>query len=472
MTRGSVTVLLTLALAIAGASAALAQKSDSPAEHGVGRLITQTAKRGTLTPVRGKHHLALKLRGVAPQVVWFDDRPARRTGQIPLARFVRSWAGFGFGEVPPNAALTLLNAADDEDTVVLKLGAPHYKRKTRTVRYPAKLLHRATGNLSHLERRRDDHVPRHFTAASLFIDDAGYGLPPGCQPGLPYITCTYTSSTRLSVDSMVSQLESALGRQIDSSTPLWTQAWGGRGAQGADSGSLYPGAYGGYAGYAIAVTSIGTLSGDTLYLYVGASGSKHANSGGQGGASTIVSTQAISSIAAFPGGVQVVAGGSGGGGKGCPGRGGAGGVAIAAASLGDVNGSGQSGQGANVGGGGSGGNGGAAGGKDDSAGTDGLGGYGGPGKLSSAVGWVNGGAVDPAAAGWATGAGGGGHDGGGGGYGGGGAGASCGGGGGGGSWAHALVKVDGLLFVDPDVPTDSEQGDGAQSRVVLTFHLS
>ena len=177
VTRGLVSVLLTLGLATAGATAAMAQQPGSSGTQDLGRLMTQTAERGTLMPVKGKHHLALKLRGVAPQVVWFDDRPARRTGQIPVGRFVHDWEGFGFEEVPPNAALTLLNAADDEDTVVLKLGAPHYKKTTRTVRYPAKLLHRATGNLSHLERQRDDHVPRHFTAASLFIDDAGYGLP-------------------------------------------------------------------------------------------------------------------------------------------------------------------------------------------------------------------------------------------------------------------------------------------------------
>ncbi len=468
MTRGAATVLLTLALAVAGATAALAQEPGSPADQGLGRLITQTAKRGTLKPVKGAHHLALKLRGVAPQVVWFDDRPARRTGQIPVGRFVRSWARFGFEEVPPNAALTLLDASDDEDTVVLKLGAPHYNRKTRTVRYPAKLLHRATGNLSHLERQRDDHVPRHFTSASLFIDDAGYGLPAGCQPGLPYIKCTYTSSTTLSVDSMVSQLQSGLGRPIDSPTPLWVQAWGGRGAKGAsDRGD--DGAFGGYAGYAISVPSVGALSGDELYLYVGASGSEHANSGGQGGASTIVSTQAISRITDFPGGLQVVAGGSGGGARGCGGvgRGGGGGVAIASNALTDQSGAGPSGGGRAVGQGGSGGDGGGAGDTDEGAGTDGLGGYGGQGKLSSTVGWVNLDAVDPAAAGWTTGAGGGGHGGGGGGYGGGGSGGACGGGGGGGSWARSYVRA----MFDPDSPLDSEQADGAQSKVVLTFNL-
>jgi hypothetical protein len=180
MTRGPATVLLALALAVALAATAVAQEPSPPQEQEIGRLFTQTAKRGTLEPAKGKPRFTLKLRGVAPQVVWFDDRPGRQTGQIPVGGFVRSWAGFGFEEVPPNAALTLLDAADHEDTVVVKLGEPRYKRKTRTVRYPALLLDEATGNLSHLEPRRDGRVPRRFGAASLFIDDATAQVVNGC----------------------------------------------------------------------------------------------------------------------------------------------------------------------------------------------------------------------------------------------------------------------------------------------------
>jgi hypothetical protein len=469
-------VLLVLALA----PAALAQEPSPPEEQEIGRLFTQTAKRGALKPAKGKPRFTLRLRGVAPQVVWFDDRPGRQTGQIPVGGFVRSWAALGFDEVPPNAALTLLDAEDHEDTVVLKLGNPRYERKTRTVRYPARVLDEATGNLSHLEPHRDERVPRRFRAASLFIDDGGYGLPPGCQPGQPYIKCTYTSSTKLDVDSMVSTIDKALPpqQQLRSTTPVWVEAWGGRGANGrfVDAGETY-GAFGGYAGYANSVSPLATLSGEELYLYVGQSGSKHANSGGQGGASTIVSTQPLLSIDSHLGGVQVIAGGSGGGAYGCDGRGGDGGVAIASNSPNlDVNGPGESGSGEYAGGGGAtapggGGSGGAAGGKDDTPGTAGLGGYGGEGKKSSAVGWVDLDAVDPVAAGWTTGAGGNGHAGGGGGYGGGGGAGSCSGGGGGGSWARHLVFTDDLLIFDTDAPFDSKQGDGAQSKVVLTFNL-
>ncbi|HEX8689139.1 MAG TPA: hypothetical protein VF729_02730 [Solirubrobacterales bacterium] len=305
-------------------------------------------------------------------------------------------------------------------------------------------------------------------------------LPAGCQPGLPHITCTYTSSTRFSFDSMVSQLESAYERQIGSSTPVWVQAWGGRGAKGA-TWEGYSGAYGGYAGYAISVQSVGDLGGKTLYLYVGANGSKHANYSGQGGASSIVSTQPVSQGGAFPGGLIAVAAGSGGGGKAgeeCwTGRGGNGGVAIATGQ--NVGGSGQNGDGPTQGWGGYGGQGGAGGGTAGTTGANGTGGYGGAGNSAgSPAGWVNVEAVDPAAAGWNAGAGGEGRGGGGGGgYGGGGGGGECkwvakaenainGGGGGGASWAL------GNAVGDSGAPTDSRQADGVSSKIVLTIDVS
>ncbi len=323
-----------------------------------------------------------------------------------------------------------------------------------------------------------------FAVLGLADDDppavAEDELPVGCESGLPYITCTYTSSTKLPFDSMESQLESALDRQLDSSTPVWIQAWGGRGAKGANwEGN--PGAFSGYAGYAITVQSVGALTGRTLYLYVAADGSKHANYSGQGGASTIASTQPLSQSSSVPGGLIAVAAGSGGGGKAGEncygGRGGNGGVAIATQQS--TSGYGGNGGGPTQGAGGNDGRGGAGGGSAGNTGAGGLGGYGGAGNSKgSASGWVEVDAVDAAADGWNAGAGGEGRGGGGGGgYGGGGGGGECtyvksvsgdanGGGGGGASWAL------GDALGDANAPADSKQGDGVSSKVVLTFDVS
>lgn len=304
-------------------------------------------------------------------------------------------------------------------------------------------------------------------------------LPAGCQPGEPHVMCTYTSSTRLSVDEMVRLLRATYGNdKVTSSTPVWIQAWGGRGAKGASAGDVdTAGGFGGYAGYAMTISSVATLTGKQLYLYVGANGSKHANYSGQGGGSTIVSTQAISQIRNFPGPLLVLAGGSGGGGASCgstyAGRGGAGGVVY----PGQLTVGGGKGTGYTPGEGGSDGTGGASGGGASDPGADGFGGYGGAGNSKgSSVGWVNVDAVDPAASGWNTGTGGeGGGGGGGGGHGGGGGGGACvtkgkltlrGGGGGGGSYAYPATTSD------LNAPATSQQGDGQSSKVVLTFNLS
>lgn len=300
-------------------------------------------------------------------------------------------------------------------------------------------------------------------------------LPAGCQPGVPYVTCTYTSSTKLSFDQMRSQVEAAVGRQFDASTPVWLQAWGGRGARGSSYTAITKavGGYGGYAGYATTVSSVGRLSGNDLYLYVGASGSKHANYSGQGGASTAISTQTISTLSGFPSGLLVLAGGSGGGGKAtCSGgenggRGGAGGVYIPGHVV--NNGGGGNGEfGAGNGEGGSSGKGGAGAGGSAYDGTGGVGGSGGAGDADgSPTGWINVDAIDPNASKLSTGNGGkGGGGGGGGGYGGGGGASGCSGGGGAGSYA-VQNAVD-----DRYAPTDSKQGDGAQSKIILTFNFS
>jgi uncharacterized protein YjbI with pentapeptide repeats len=158
----------------------------APAQQGsqeqeIGLLFAQTANRGTMKPIKGTPRFNLKLFGVNSQVVWFSDRPARQSGQIPVREFTRSWAGFGFVEDPPNAALTLLRAHNSQDTVVMELGRPHLKKKKKSrIRYSAQILDEATGNLSHLDSDLDPSVNRRFRAPSLFIDDAAGRVVNGC----------------------------------------------------------------------------------------------------------------------------------------------------------------------------------------------------------------------------------------------------------------------------------------------------
>jgi uncharacterized protein YjbI with pentapeptide repeats len=159
---------------------ALGAQTAPAQEQEIGLLFAQTANRGTMKPIKDTPRFSLKLFGVNPQVVWFSDRPARQSGQIPVSGFGRSWAGFGFVEDPPNAALTVLDAGNRHDTVVVELGRPDFKKKKNRIRYTAQILDAATGNLSHLESDRDHRVRRHFRSPSLFIDDATGTEVNGC----------------------------------------------------------------------------------------------------------------------------------------------------------------------------------------------------------------------------------------------------------------------------------------------------
>ncbi len=127
------------ALVALGAALAPLAPAQQSQEQEIGLLFAQTATRGTMKPIEGPTpRFNLKLRGVNSQVVWFQDRPGRQSGQIPVPEFTRAWAGFGFVEVPPNAALTLLHAGDRQDTLVMELGRPHFKKKrTRSATRPS-----------------------------------------------------------------------------------------------------------------------------------------------------------------------------------------------------------------------------------------------------------------------------------------------------------------------------------------------
>jgi uncharacterized protein YjbI with pentapeptide repeats len=182
---------LTAALAVSLAATATAS-AQGPDQQEVGLLFTQTAPSGTLKPVEGgaADRRTLVLEGVSRQVVWFTDRPARKSGHLPLAGFVSQWPGYGFVEDPPNAALTVLDASAGQDTVVLTLGQPRYRAKRDRLRYPAQLEGEASGNLSHLEPSRDRRVPRRFADASLFIDDATAPVSGACVIQ-PFAECSY-----------------------------------------------------------------------------------------------------------------------------------------------------------------------------------------------------------------------------------------------------------------------------------------
>jgi hypothetical protein len=109
----------------------------------------------------------LTLRGVAPAVAWFADRPARVSGVEPMRAATRQL----FTGAAPNAALDL--AGGDDRVYAVTLRRPVYDARARTLRYRVTTLPSLTSTkLGHLEERRTSvRIPRTFGSGSLFIDD-------------------------------------------------------------------------------------------------------------------------------------------------------------------------------------------------------------------------------------------------------------------------------------------------------------
>ena len=141
---------------------------DAGESESANDLAVMQASGGTLIP--DGDDFTLTLRGVAPQVVAFSDRPERRSGSLSSTKFVDMW-GREYDGDPPNAALTLLNGDQGADTVVLELETP--AQSGRLVRFKARLIEDGPDNLEAFEKNVDSSVPKRFDSASLFIDAGG-----------------------------------------------------------------------------------------------------------------------------------------------------------------------------------------------------------------------------------------------------------------------------------------------------------
>ncbi|MBJ7331081.1 MAG: hypothetical protein JHC95_14380 [Solirubrobacteraceae bacterium] len=143
-----------------------------PASAGAAPLLfVQQTDGGTLQKT-GDATYRLTLRGVAPSVSTFADRPGRTAGSERAATFVSRWRG-RFGTEPPNAALVIDGAPRGRDVAMLTLSAPRYRPRNRTFTYVARALKGKSGAaLKAFHARRDPVRELRFGAASLFVDDA------------------------------------------------------------------------------------------------------------------------------------------------------------------------------------------------------------------------------------------------------------------------------------------------------------
>jgi hypothetical protein len=199
--RSSVALVLMLALLVAAADANAQVRAGAAQAPAAGDLFVLTAAGGQLERVRGRKRLfRLVLRRPAQDVTGFTDRPARRTGQQPLARFIRGWARLGFAEVHPNAAVVLADAPSNRDVLVVELSRPRLGGGGRTLAFRAEVLRgNPRGRLRWFAGRTDRRVAARFGRVSLFVD------PGGQEVGLVYTFSNVPQGGSLSI-AFVDQL--------------------------------------------------------------------------------------------------------------------------------------------------------------------------------------------------------------------------------------------------------------------------
>ena len=143
-----------------------AEAEEKPVRH----MFVQSAHSGSFVPVEGEENLyTLTLEGVSPQTIAFADRPERDVGQVPMQKFLD---GLGFSpKNPPNAAIEILEAEEEEDVMVMELLDPVYDAANQTLQYNVSILEEPNHSYAIFNERHDESLSEHFGPAALFIDD-------------------------------------------------------------------------------------------------------------------------------------------------------------------------------------------------------------------------------------------------------------------------------------------------------------
>ena len=164
-------------------------------------LFAHDGAWGTFRPSKAhKGVYLLTLHGVKPLAFWFDDRPGRREGTVPLQRMLDGFFAKP-GEVPPNAAVSAyVPERSDQVTMGVELVGGRYDRERRLLRYWVRELEDTSTVATGDREGIGETLPARFTDTSVLIDDfyknSCYGVllprrdnafpspPPNTPPGV------------------------------------------------------------------------------------------------------------------------------------------------------------------------------------------------------------------------------------------------------------------------------------------------
>jgi hypothetical protein len=107
--------------------------SDRDSSTHIGALFIHAAPSAMLDPAKG----TLTMRGAAPELTVFTDRPERRAGHIPFDSVAGRW-GQLFSNDPPNAAVVHLVPEEGDPPIVELTQAP--RRRGHDVVYPVRVV--------------------------------------------------------------------------------------------------------------------------------------------------------------------------------------------------------------------------------------------------------------------------------------------------------------------------------------------
>ncbi|QDP73345.1 hypothetical protein FOG18_12610 [Legionella israelensis] len=94
-------------------------------------LFLETAYQGSLIKNKDNSY-SLTLQNESKNIDYFADRPARKTGTMPLQEFVGLWKNKdiknNFSDIPPNVAITLKDAAGQSKHFFAEVLNPTYSK--------------------------------------------------------------------------------------------------------------------------------------------------------------------------------------------------------------------------------------------------------------------------------------------------------------------------------------------------------
>jgi len=178
--RWTVAALASIGLAVAPVGSA---EMPDPHPEKINTFFAGLALSGTFERT-GPNRYSLEFRDVVDRVgiFAFSGRPA--TGETTITRLVKDyWQELGFLSNPPTAVVTIQDASESANTILIELDreVPTYKPEGAVLQFESvRLLSKAEGNLEVFEDDADPRIPRRFGTAVFGINDDTAAVAHGC----------------------------------------------------------------------------------------------------------------------------------------------------------------------------------------------------------------------------------------------------------------------------------------------------